>query len=86
MSDDNTLQQIKDLFVEYEKRKETLIQKKKEVDAALNARSEVVNKIAALIAPKKKLTYKGKDLTVVQRGDTVFFRGLSDDSNEIKID
>lgn len=77
---------LKELCETYDQKNETVEVKKKELELALAARSEVVHKIASLVAPKKKFIRAGKELTIVIRGETAFFRGSKQESGLVEID
>lgn len=67
-------------------------EKKKQVDAEYSKRSDIVKAIALVIAPSKKLRYKGQDLTIVCRsskkgseGESWFFKGTKQDEDIVEI-
>jgi hypothetical protein len=76
---------LRDLFTLYDAKEAQLIEAKLAVEAALKERSEVVNQIAKLIAPKKKVLRHGKELTICFRGETTFFRGAGKNSEPVEV-
>lgn len=66
---------LKDKFAVYKEHDLKCQELKDQLDAALKEKSEAVKAIASEIAPKKKVIYGGKELTVVVRGSTYFFKG-----------
>lgn len=83
---------IKALFVEYEEKDDLIEQAKAAVEKAVQARSDVVKKIAAASGGKKKLRYKGQEVTIVSKAnkttntETFFFRGKTRDEDALDID
>lgn len=77
---------ISQLFSEYDQYSAKLREAEAEVERLTGMRSEVVKKIGGIIAPRKKLERGGKLLTIVQRGETAFFRGAGEDPGIFKID
>lgn len=68
---------LKELFVEYDKRDKKWNDLKEELEEAVRQRSAVVKQIAESVAPKKKVVRNGATLTIVVRGETYFFRGAA---------
>lgn len=78
MSDENgsdMITQVRELFTQYDLRDAAVEHAKAELDKALQVRSEVVKQIGEMIAPAKRITRNGKELTLVVRGNTYFWRG-----------
>ena len=76
---------LKEKFAAYKEcdaRVETL---KAQLDKALKEKSEFVKAIAIEIAPKKRIIHGGKELTVVVRGDTYFFKGEGKAADAVEI-
>lgn len=67
--------ELKELFAQYDQADAHWEDKKVELEKAAQERSEVVKQIALAIAPKKKLSRNNRELTIVVRGETYFFRG-----------
>lgn len=66
---------LKDLCIEYDAANSKVDECKAALVQAEKDRSEIVKRIASEIAPKKKFIRAGKELTVVNRGETWFIRG-----------
>jgi len=77
---------LKELFAEYDNMDDKVSQAKQALEEVLKARSDVVRKIGTEIAPKKKLTRGGRELTIVVRGETHFFRGAKSDDDKVVVD
>lgn len=56
-----------------------------ELEKALREKSEAVKAIAQEIAPKKRIVCGGKELTVVVRGSTYFFKGEGKNDDAVEI-
>jgi hypothetical protein len=72
--------EITELFTEYDAADLEVENRKNALEAAISTRSDVVRKIGNVIAPLKRVSRNGKQLTVVQRGDHFFIRGQKDES------
>jgi len=57
--------------------------RKAAVETSYKERSNAVEAIAKLIAPQKKIRRAGKELTIVVRGTSWFFKGAGKKDNEI---
>ena len=79
------IKNLKSLFAAYDAKEAELQQAKAEVEKAQQARSEVIQAIVDASDGKKKFDRGGKVLTVVRRGETLFFRGTSDNEEIISI-
>lgn len=66
---------LKEMFVEYDRLDVIVDEAKAALEKATVARSQSVKEIATAISPKKKLLRNGRELTLVTRGETYFFRG-----------
>ena len=78
--------ELQELFAQYDAADAAWEQRKVELDQATRARSEVVKQIALAIAPKKKLLRQGRELTVVVRGETFFFRGAKSSTDVVEVE
>ena len=58
---------------------------KAELEKVLREKSEAVKAIAHEIAPKKRIVCEGRELTVVTRGSTYFFKGEGKSSDVVEI-
>lgn len=77
--------QVRALFEEYDEKDREWDAAKVAVETATIARSAVVEKIAKLIAPRKKLMRNGQALTLVVRGNTFFWRGLGKEKDVFEV-
>ena len=77
---------LKELCLDYDKATAEVEAKKAELDVALQARSKIVEAISKEIAPKKKFLRAGKEITIVIRGDTFFFRGSKQESGLVEVE
>ena len=68
------INKLKLLLVEYDYADKSVSAKKVELELAIKERSNVVNCILDANEGKKKLRRDGKELTIVVRGETYFFR------------
>lgn len=66
---------LKTLCEEYDRLDAIVTQKKNEVEQALKARSNCVETIAKAAAPKKRIIRNGREITIVDKKGTWFFRG-----------
>jgi cell division protein FtsB len=78
--------ELKELFSQYDQADAHWEIKKAELEKATRERSEVVKQIALAIDPKKKLLRAGRELTVVVRGETYFFRGAKSSSDVVEVE
>ena len=77
---------LQELMAYYDETNTAWEEKKAELEQAARRRSEVVKQIAEAIAPKKRVIRHGRELTVVQRGETYFFKGNSKSSDAVEVD
>jgi hypothetical protein len=77
---------LKDLCVQYDAADAEVSERKAALEQALQARSAIVKAISGEIAPKKKFIRGGKEITIVARGDTFFFRGSKSETGLVEID
>ena len=69
---------LSELFAQYDEADLEVENCKSALETATVARSEVVRKMANVIAPQKRLRRNGRELSVVQRDDTFFLRGVKE--------
>ena len=77
---------LKELCIEYDAANARVDECKKALVEAEQARSEIVKRIASEIAPKKKFIRAGKEVTIVARGNTFFFRGSKSESGLVEVE
>lgn len=77
---------LKDLCVEYDAANSKVDECKAALVQAEKDRSEIVKRIASEIAPKKKFIRAGKEITIVVRGSTYFFRGSKGESGLVEVE
>lgn len=65
---------LSDLFEQYRRIDEDVADAERMKEAAVAKRSSIVKEISEVVGGKK-VRYRGDKLTIVQRGDTWFFRG-----------
>lgn len=77
---------VKELCSEYDRADLDVSDKKSALENSLKTRSDIVKNIAVSIAPKKKFIRAGREVTIVQRGETFFFRGSKGEGGLLEID
>lgn len=81
-------EELAKLFGEFDTSHSDWKNKKAAVEAENAKQSELVKRIAAMVAPAKKVRWRGKDLTIVCRPskdkttESWFFRGLDDTADD----
>lgn len=65
---------LSDLFAQYREADEEVAEAERMKEAAVSKRSRIVKEISEAVGGKK-VRYRGDKLTIVQRGETWFFRG-----------
>lgn len=73
---------LKELFAQYDAANQEVQEAKAHVVTCEYERSAIVKQIAEAIAPKKKITRGGKEMTIISRGETYYFRGPKDTNPE----
>ena len=76
---------LKTMFAEYDLLDQSVNKAKDALEKALVARSKSVKTIAVAIAPKKKLLRNGRELTLVVRGNTYYFRGSKSTDDLVEV-
>ncbi len=76
---------IKDKFETYDAHTARLAELNAEIKKVERERSEVVKAIGIEIAPKRKVLRSGRELTLVARGDTHFFKGASSKDDVVEV-
>lgn len=82
-------EELSKLFAAYEAADKAWEDQKAEVEKSYRLRSDAVKAIALLVAPTKKLRYKGREITLVVRSnkssgeDSYFFKGASEKEEKI---
>lgn len=76
---------LPDLFREYAAQDTSVANAKAALEAQLASRSEVVREIFNTNG-KGPFRYRGSELTIVQRGETFYFRGKTDKSAVIEVE
>lgn len=69
------------LFSQYEGNDSKVDECKREMDRAIKDRSDTVELILAANNGKKKIRRNGKEMSIVVRGNTHFFRGAKDNED-----
>ncbi len=77
---------LKELCIEYDAADVRVAECKAALIQAEAARSEVVKRIATEVAPAKKFIRAGKEITIVQRNETFFFRGAKSKSGLVEVE
>ena len=73
---------LKELFSQYDAANQEVQEARAHLATLETERGEIVKAIAQAIAPKKKITRGGKELTIVSRGNTHYFRGPKETNPE----
>lgn len=76
---------LKELCGQYDVADSEVETQKRILDEAIRKRSDIVKSIAGVLAPKKKFIKGGKEITIVVRGETYFFRGSKQDSGLVEV-
>lgn len=76
---------LKEKFAAYKECDSKVMALKAELEKALAEKSDAVKAIATEIAPKKRIVCGGRELTVVIRGSTYFFKGEGKNDDAVEV-